>query len=626
MKKILLFLAIVSSFAVSSMAHSASWIRDSRSQVRSTAAAASADEFLVFGYCKGYSSALTQGAGTYKAAIQVPASTAATWKGAKVTRVRIGVGRMSARQLTVYFSRTLMDNPSYSQDAPITVQEGWNEIELTTPFTIDGNGFYAGYQVRANQGDYPIGIDDVPTANRMADNVSYAGVWDHIGAAYGSVCIQLVIEGDNLPKYNLALSELEMTSNVKPGQKFPAKAIVSNNGSVVANEFMLNYTVGNGQNATATFRMPEPLAQGVSAQFVIEGISTDEEGINLPLNISVGSVNGEAAEKTESSEITGWLSCVKDGYKKAFVVEEWTGTWCGNCPLGIVGMDYMKEKYGDDGFIGIAVHQGDEMQVSSYMSFLQEYEPYGFPGCIVNRSKIMMPSKAELEAYYTETKDVESFADIDVKASYDPATPREMNVEATVRFKLPYEGDDFRLAFVATEDHLGPYTQTNYFSGLNADYGGWEKKGAYVNWYFDEVARIIKDCDGIAESLPATFEADKEYTYATTLRTAYINDIDKSDIIVLLLNGKTGEISNAAKFHMFDYTSVGKVAESDVRILPLRGGLKIEGEYADCSVYTLDGQLAAKASGAETVGLNAGMYVVRVADAAGNVTVRKVVI
>ena len=51
------------------------------------------------------------------------------------------------------------------------------------------------------------------------------------------------------------------------------------------------------------------------------------------------------------------------------VVEEFTGTWCGNCPRGIVGMQRLEEDFGDR-FIGIAIHTGtgEPMVIPSYYS------------------------------------------------------------------------------------------------------------------------------------------------------------------------------------------------------------------------------------------------------------------
>ena len=59
------------------------------------------------------------------------------------------------------------------------------------------------------------------------------------------------------------------------------------------------------------------------------------------------------------------------GFVRRCVVEEYTGTWCGNCPRGIVGLSRLAEDFGDR-FIGIAIHTGDSepMVIPTYPSLV----------------------------------------------------------------------------------------------------------------------------------------------------------------------------------------------------------------------------------------------------------------
>ena len=60
------------------------------------------------------------------------------------------------------------------------------------------------------------------------------------------------------------------------------------------------------------------------------------------------------------------------GYERKVVVEELTGTACGWCPRGLVGMKMLRDLYGDR-FIGVAVHQfnaTDPMYTPDYADIL----------------------------------------------------------------------------------------------------------------------------------------------------------------------------------------------------------------------------------------------------------------
>jgi thiol-disulfide isomerase/thioredoxin len=63
-------------------------------------------------------------------------------------------------------------------------------------------------------------------------------------------------------------------------------------------------------------------------------------------------------------------------------MEEYTGTWCGWCPRGIVGLQLVNETYGDR-VQTIAVHYDDPMETSVYYSLL----PGSFPNATVNRGE-----------------------------------------------------------------------------------------------------------------------------------------------------------------------------------------------------------------------------------------------
>ena len=65
------------------------------------------------------------------------------------------------------------------------------------------------------------------------------------------------------------------------------------------------------------------------------------------------------------------------------VIEEGTGQWCGYCPMGILSFEYLKEIYPDQ-FIGIAVHNNDNMMVDEYDAGLHFSQfPLGYANRVV---------------------------------------------------------------------------------------------------------------------------------------------------------------------------------------------------------------------------------------------------
>ncbi len=93
------------------------------------------------------------------------------------------------------------------------------------------------------------------------------------------------------------------------------------------------------------------------AQFVCEQIGT------LDYKLYISAVNGEPCDTGYA--LTGNILSLESGFKRNLVFEEGTGTWCGWCVVGYAGMEYMKETYGDKGFIGIAVHRMTQWPLST---------------------------------------------------------------------------------------------------------------------------------------------------------------------------------------------------------------------------------------------------------------------
>ena len=70
------------------------------------------------------------------------------------------------------------------------------------------------------------------------------------------------------------------------------------------------------------------------------------------------------------------------------LIEEYTGTWCGWCVRGIVGMELLRETYGDD-FIGVAYHNDDGMEIMYSNRYPNDI--MGFPSAFIERTSEVDP-------------------------------------------------------------------------------------------------------------------------------------------------------------------------------------------------------------------------------------------
>lgn len=300
-------------------------------------------------------------------------------------------------------------------------------------------------------------------------------------------------------------------------------------------------------------------------------------------------------------------------FPRKMVVEEWTGTWCGMCVRGIVGMEYMNEHYGDENFIGLAVHCDDRMEASSYADFIDRFTAYSsFPGSTVNRKYIVDPDKRYLEKYYGTVTEGGSFASVKVEAVMPDEDATEIEIMATARFAVSIDNADMRIAFVLAENEVGPYTQMNtYSSGLLGELDGWEKKPNMVFIRFDDVVRESTPPLGVVESLPASIVEFEDYHYTDRLPLANVTDIDKTSLVALLIDGDTGEIVNADKLKLtsasLDFT---EKESKQVLITPVEGAIRIKGDIKEGRIYTPDGRCEVIFDYQRELPLPAGLHII----------------
>ena len=590
------------------------------------------EAYLVFGYCDGLYTGLGTGASgvALQAAIEIPEQTAQMWEGNTLTKVRIGYGQATVRNITFFITEDLNGDPIYTQSCIITKQNGWNEYTLNTPFEITGKKFYVGYKLTTRAAsDYPIGIDGVPTTSQLGDYIAIGNNWDHIGASYGNISLQVVIEGENLPTNDIAVASVSAPALVILNNEFSLTAGLSNTGANKITSVTGSVTVGENKYENIVLPLPKNgIAPGENVQVNISGLVCTSVGTDIPVTLSVETVNGVEDTMTANNQATINISCIENGFSRNIVVEEWTGTWCGWCVRGLVGMAYMHEKYGNDGFIGIGVHGGDQMETATYAPFLNKYAE-GFPGCIMNRTIDFDPSAESLEANFLQARQLPAFANVELGAYYtgDAIVPEFIQVNADVEFAVASQNSNYKLAFVIIENNVGPYPQTNYYSG--GSYGqmdGWENKGSKVNTIFNEVARDIFDCNGINGSLPTVTEVGTKYNYVTEIATTNVKDITNCEIVAFVLNATSGEILNAARVapeYRDSLDSAADVEYNNISVSATDGGFVVNGNAAGCTVYSIDGKEIISTT-ATNVHVAPGLYIVKVVGTDNDIVTKKV--
>lgn len=260
---------------------------------------------------------------------------------------------------------------------------------------------------------------------------------------------------------------------------------------------------------------------------------------------------------------------------KRVILEEYTGVTCVNCPLGILAIENLKERYGSQ-FIPVSIHTytGDALStgLSGYSTFLGLSAA---PSGIVNRNGVISSpmwqnpatfsyefnNGATLWADYVASE-LEVPADFEMNASIkvDPDNGT-FSVPLELRSALSAKNQMLNVFVTVVEDGVISYQQNTFSTISDANLGAWGKGGQYgmsvaYNVTHDDVARSVygSTYNGTQGLVPQTFTAGETYSVTLegmTLPTNYTS-LSNCKAIVMLIDANTEKVVNAVSVNFSD--------------------------------------------------------------------------
>ena len=496
------------------------------------------------------------------------------------------------------------------------------EVALNEPYTITSSGVYVGYSftitaVNTDADGYPVlvtGTDAPNTLILKTDNA--VTTWTDLnGQGFGRLYLQVLLEGTF--EDNLVTPSDFGPVYAKVGQSTAAKVSITNNGITPISNISYTITTDGetSQERQASLSNPIPAFCNDMVEVTID--SEDTQSIKEK-TLTVTKVNGNDNQATaNSAQFT--LYSLNEIIARNVVVEQFTGTGCGWCPRGHVGMAKMRQTYGDR-FIGIALHQytartNDAMNIAA--SSYAKLNFSGAPSCKLNRGEEIDPyygSVYDIAYDFEEEMAIPALATVEVSGIYNEEQTK-VDAQATVS---PLFDGDYNLEFVIVADGLTGsgtgWNQSNYYAQYNSselpeDLAPFGKGGEYgtsilKNFVFNDVAiasSYVSSKNKVAgQSIASGETADFSYTLSMPTYTKLKDALNMDEIYVIALFIRNGKIINAAKAKVMDFTTNVK-------------GICTE-ENKEAVSYSLDGR--------QLPSSKKGLNIVRMADG----SVRKVII
>lgn len=476
-----------------------------------------------------------------------------------------------------------------------TMDDSTAIVKLATPYTIDSDTLYIGYS-----------FDVVELTERtqlpisLINEKGVQGLWTHSSrtyrswldkSTYGCSAMQVELSGFNAnDAYFEGFKDYYNQVNIAT----PIKLTLLNRGYNGIKSIDYSYSVGDKKVSDhLTLDAPIPACLNASTEFTVTLPAIEAKG-KYPVTFSIDKVNGEANSEVATANST--MAIYNKLPKHRPVMEEFTGTWCGNCARGWIGLEVMTRLHPD--FIALAYHSGDVMQVIDQKLFLgfdtenpsypmanidrvytdidpyygADMTPFGIEEIWKKQAEILAPASLETEAAFTpDGKDIKAKAILEFPEDANDADKYSVEF-VLVTDGLHGEGQAWEQSNYLEENEKGDYP----FPEADIFFAG---SSSIPNMHYnDVVVATTRLRDGLIK-LPAKVEAEKAFSIEGTISEVdsiknmanypVIQDSKNLRIVALLLNEK-GQIVNGAQAKVTGYETTGirnintNAAEADV--------------------------------------------------------------
>ncbi len=476
-----------------------------------------------------------------------------------------------------------------------TMDDSTAIVKFATPYTIDSDTLYIGYS-----------FDVVELTERtqlpisLINEKGVQGLWTHSSrtyrswldkSTYGCSAMQVELSGFNAnDAYFEGFKDYYNQVNIAT----PIKLTLLNRGYNGIKSIDYSYSVGDKKVSDhLTLDAPIPACLNASTEFTVTLPAIEAKG-KYPVTFSIDKVNGEANSEVATANST--MAIYNKLPKHRPVMEEFTGTWCGNCARGWIGLEVMTRLHPD--FIALAYHSGDVMQVIDQKQFLgfdtenpaypmanidrvytdidpyygADMTPFGIEEIWKKQAEILAPASLETEAAFTpDGKDIKAKAILEFPEDANDADKYSVEF-VLVTDGLHGEGQAWEQSNYLEENEKGDYP----FPEADIFFAG---SSSIPNMHYnDVVVATTRLRDGLI-NLPAKVEAEKAFSIEGTISEVdsiknmanypVIQDSKNLRIVALLLNEK-GEIVNGAQAKVTGYETTGirnintNAAEADV--------------------------------------------------------------
>lgn len=415
------------------------------------------------------------------------------------------------------------------------VENGMLTVTFDKEVEIGSSPIYAGYTFTVNvsnnmAADMPVAIVedmDLPGSLFVASSRSVRSWKDYSSSLSMASAMRVLIDVDTEgASAGIAVDPFTHALLSDETKTLTAEALMVWPQEVSSIEYQISQS-GAIVTKTVDFNPPRTVDLGHALPFEVALGPYDASGV-YDMTLTVTKVNGIENVNPQKTAPTSFQ--VVEAYpQKRPLFEEYTGLWCGYCPMGLAAMQYMTEKYGDC-FVCVAYHNKDVFSVLDVSEYPDNVD--NFPYLYVDRSEGMHPFYCKdpvgfgTEAEWLEVSCEFTPVALTLKAVRDEADADRIKATCTADFAVG-TGLDYSMEFILVADGLcnDRWKQSNHLSGEDTYKGLFPQLDAFIEgpdpftgFVYDDVMLRSSSVNGDEISLGTPVMGDrivKDYEFST---------------------------------------------------------------------------------------------------------------
>lgn len=435
---------------------------------------------LNIGYCYGEISEegfSKVGKATVEGAIVLPGELLASYAGATVTGIRIGLVTANGVGNLSGWVRESLEGDNLDSGEIESAADGWNEVSLAGGIMLDGSPLVAGFSFTQEKAVKCLSIvgEDYEGGRWVAKN----GKWEQ-AKKRGVLSIELVVTSESLPSTDLSVVSLSGPDMpVRAGEDMEFNVRVRNVALSDINGFDVEYSVAGME----TWRIHEDvtLAYGemVEATFTLDASGLEPDKAHL-MEVRVICEGDDSVENNVAQCPVGVYT---QSLERRVLVEEFTTELCGNCPRAINTLRQCEENGYGERMSLVAHHVGyytDWLTMPGDEEYLWFYDPAGesgtfAPAVMLDRTALSgeaVPVSSigyysDFEPVLANATEVPAFVSLDVSGECDGDSSSEIDISVEIERLQVFEAvsPSPRLTVYIVEDGIPHHSQ----AGITSD-------------------------------------------------------------------------------------------------------------------------------------------------------------